>query len=44
MRDTGGILEVRLDTVELDTGTVAHYAELVPGSYVRLTMNDPSKG
>jgi CheY-like chemotaxis protein len=44
MRDTGGILEVRLDTVELDTGTVAHYAELVPGSYVRLTIRDTGHG
>jgi PAS domain S-box-containing protein len=44
MRDTGGILEVRLDTVELDTGTVAHYAELVPGSYLRLTIRDTGHG
>src|SRR5262249_2730417 len=44
MRGTGGILEVRLDTVELDTGTVAHYAELVPGSYVRLTIRDTGHG
>ena len=44
MRDTGGILEVRLDTVELDTGAVAHYAELVPGSYVRLTIRDTGHG
>jgi PAS domain S-box-containing protein len=44
MRDTGGILEVRLNTVELDTGAVAHYAELVPGSYVRLTIRDTGHG
>ena len=44
MRDTGGTLEVRLDTVELDTGAVAHYAELVPGSYVRLTIRDTGHG
>jgi signal transduction histidine kinase/CheY-like chemotaxis protein len=44
MRDTGGILEVRLDTVELDTSAVAHYAELVPGSYVRLTIRDTGHG
>jgi PAS domain S-box-containing protein len=44
MRDTGGILEVRLDTVELDTGAVVHYAELVPGSYVRLTICDTGHG
>jgi nitrogen-specific signal transduction histidine kinase/CheY-like chemotaxis protein len=44
MRDTGGILEVRLDTIELDTGAVAHYAELVPGSYVRLTIRDTGHG
>ena len=44
MRDTGGILEVRLDTVELDTGAVAHYAELAPGSYVRLTIRDTGHG
>jgi hypothetical protein len=37
MRDTSGILEVRLDMVELDTDAVAYYAELTPGSYVRLT-------
>jgi PAS domain S-box-containing protein len=44
MRDTGGILEVRLDTVELDTSAVAHYAELIPGSYVRLTIRDTGHG
>jgi CheY-like chemotaxis protein len=44
MRDTGGVLEVRLDTVELDTGAVAHYAELAPGSYVRLTVRDTGHG
>jgi PAS domain S-box-containing protein len=44
MRDTGGILEVRLDTVELDTAAVAHYAELAPGSYVRLTIRDTGHG
>src|SRR5207237_3729868 len=31
MRDTGGMLEVRLDKVELAPGAMAHYAELVPG-------------
>ena len=44
MRDTGGILEVCLDTVELDTGAVAQYAELVPGFYVRLTIRDTGHG
>jgi PAS domain S-box-containing protein len=44
MRDTGGTLEVRLDTVELDTGAVAHYAELAPGPYVRLTIRDTGHG
>ena len=44
MRDTGGILEVRLDTVALDTSAVAHYAELAPGSYVRLTIRDTGHG
>jgi PAS domain S-box-containing protein len=44
MRDTGGSLEVHLDTVELDTGAAAHYAELVPGSYVRLTIRDTGYG
>jgi PAS domain S-box-containing protein len=44
MRDTGGVLEVRLDTVELDTGVAAHYAELAPGSYVRLTICDTGHG
>src|SRR5713226_6191909 len=44
MRDTGGILEVHLDTVELDTSAVEHYAELVPGSYVRLTIRDTGHG
>jgi PAS domain S-box-containing protein len=44
MRDTGGILEVRLDTVELDTAAVAHYAELAPGPYIRLTIRDTGRG
>ena len=44
MRDTGGVLEVRLDTVELDTSAVAYHAELAPGSYVRLTIGDTGHG
>lgn len=44
MRESGGILEVCLDTVQSDTALLAHHAELAPGSYVRLIIRDTGHG
>lgn len=44
MRDTGGVLDVRLEAVELEAPLLAHHAELPPGPYVRLTMHDTGHG
>ena len=44
MRDTGGILEVGVDAVEVDETLVAHHPGLHPGPYVRLTVRDTGCG
>ena len=44
MRDTGGILEVRLEAVEVDAALVATHPTLRPGPYVRLTVRDSGVG
>ncbi len=43
MRDTGGTLEVRLDTFQIDT-TPSPYKGIPPGTYVRLTVRDTGCG
>ena len=43
MRETGGVLEVRLEALEVDA-TTAHHADLRPGPYVRLTVRDTGPG
>ena len=42
MHDTGGLLEIRLEAVEVDT--LATYPNLKPGAYVRLTVRDTGPG
>ncbi len=44
MRETGGVLDVRLDTVEADAALVAGHPELKPGPHVRLTVRDSGHG
>jgi PAS domain S-box-containing protein len=44
MRGTGGILEVRLEAVEVDAAFVAVHSELQPGPHVRLTIQDTGHG
>jgi PAS domain S-box-containing protein len=44
MRQTGGILDIRLEAVELDTVAAAAHPKLKPGSYVRLTVRDTGHG
>jgi PAS domain S-box-containing protein len=44
MRETGGVLEVRLEPVEVDAAMAVTYPDLRPGSYVRLTVRDTGPG
>ena len=44
MRQSGGILEVRLEAVEVDTALAAQHPTLHPGPYVRLTVRDTGQG
>ncbi|MGE3536932.1 MAG: ATP-binding protein [Candidatus Tectimicrobiota bacterium] len=44
MRDTGGILDVCLEAIELETPLLVHHTELLPGPYVRLTVRDTGHG
>jgi PAS domain S-box-containing protein len=44
MRMTGGIMEVRLDNVDLPAPANEHDLPLPPGQYVRLTVSDTSEG
>ena len=44
MRDTGGILAVRLEAVEVDARLAATHPALRPGPYVRLTVRDSGSG
>jgi PAS domain S-box-containing protein len=44
MRDTGGLLEIRLDAVEVDAAFAALYPSLHAGPYVRLTVRDSGAG
>ena len=44
MRDTGGILDVRLDKMEVGEALAARHPELLPGPYVRLTVRDTGIG
>ncbi|MBW1712304.1 MAG: response regulator, partial [Deltaproteobacteria bacterium] len=44
MRDKGGLLEVKLERIDLDQASAARYAELEPGVYHRLTVQDTGQG
>ncbi|MFC1823132.1 PAS domain S-box protein [Thermodesulfobacteriota bacterium] len=44
MREKGGILEVSLESVELDDKAVAQFHDLTPGRYVGLTVSDTGHG
>ncbi|MDY6988962.1 MAG: ATP-binding protein [Thermodesulfobacteriota bacterium] len=44
MEEKGGILEVTLRDVELDTSDVGQYQDLVPGKYLQLTVSDTGRG
>ncbi len=44
MGETGGDLEVRLETVDVDRNAAALLLDLPPGPYVRLTVSDTGKG
>ena len=44
MRATGGVLEVRLEAVEVDAAFAAAHPELKPGPHVRLTVGDTGHG
>jgi signal transduction histidine kinase len=44
MRTTGGVLEVRLEAVEVPTAITIAHADLKPGAYVRLSVRDTGPG
>ena len=44
MRTSGGVLEVTLDEVNLDSHAVEQQADLVPGRYLRLSVRDTGHG
>jgi PAS domain S-box-containing protein len=44
MRETGGILEISLDDLEVDAAVAALPAGLQPGSYVRMRVRDTGVG
>lgn len=44
MRETGGILEVQVESVEVDAVFAANHPPLCPGPYVRLTVRDSGPG
>jgi PAS domain S-box-containing protein len=44
MREKGGILEVRLEPIELDKSEATQHQDLNPGKYIRLTVQDTGHG
>jgi two-component system, cell cycle sensor histidine kinase and response regulator CckA len=44
MREKGGVLEIELQEVELDSAAVEKFLYLAPGPYVRLTLTDTGHG
>ncbi len=44
MQDRGGILEIRLESVELDSEFTARHSGLQPGVHVKLTVSDTGAG
>lgn len=44
MRETGGVLTIKLENVEVHPWEAALHTDLNPGAYVRLTVNDTGHG
>ena len=44
MQETGGILEVSLTNVELDSHFTGHHPDTAPGPHIRLTVSDTGHG
>lgn len=44
MRETGGVLEVDLSRVEIDSHTASFHTDLQEGSYLKLTISDTGHG
>jgi two-component system cell cycle sensor histidine kinase/response regulator CckA len=44
MHDTGGVLEIRLDGIDVDANLAASLPPLHPGAHVRLTVRDTGHG
>ncbi len=44
MREKGGVLEISLAPVELDSTEVGDYPDLKPGSYLKLSISDTGDG
>lgn len=44
MKDRGGVLEVALANVVMDVETAAQYADLEPGTYVKISVHDTGQG
>lgn len=44
MREKGGVLDIELDDLDLDSEAVSQFIGLDPGSYVRLTVSDTGQG
>lgn len=44
MKEYGGILDIRLETVHIDSGSKEHADNLPPGEYIRLSVKDTGQG
>jgi PAS domain S-box-containing protein len=44
MRHTGGRLDIRLESLEVDISAAARHPELRPGHYARITVHDTGQG
>ena len=44
MRETGGVLDIRLDAVKVDEAWATRHSDLQPGAYIRLTVRDTGPG
>jgi PAS domain S-box-containing protein len=44
MREEGGVLEINLERIDIDSPTAALHPDLHPGPYVRLTVSDTGHG
>jgi PAS domain S-box-containing protein len=44
MRETGGVLEVRLQPIELDSESAVLHGDLKPGPHLKLTVRDTGQG